>query len=292
MIDDNKIKNQDEEIIGNLPQDSEEDLNESEDSNVTEGFEDLIISTDINSYGLSEEEKEELGIESQQQDEEEYDEEGNQVEKLDEDNVPQDEYDQYGALISSSCLLTGNDNNYQENNDKISFAADITYQDEYLRDVYDTEDFYFLKFMKDKFQEELKKFIQKNKRFSFLKSFDISFLEEGDEIILKTEKEPYTIQYIFSFDEIFICKKDNSSIKFATLADIRPFDKVTSQLKDKDISEIYCSLNKVINDRNCNNVDFFNIFIEYFKMQEKKLFFILPEDIQKDIVRELKKSKD
>lgn len=257
----------------------EDDENLNQES--TEENESLIIGTSIEDYNLTSEEMEEMGIEDQNRDDE--DDSG-----FNELGIDDDEFEKYQSL-SSPSMITGNDNNYQENNDKISFAADQTYQEEYLKDIYDTEEFYFIKFMKERFQKELKEFIRKNRDYQFLKSYDISFLEEGDDIFYLKEKEPYIIQYIFNDEEIFICKKDNSSFKFADKTNIRPFDKVIIKFDKEKRIKLYNYLNSVINDKNCNNVEYFSIFCEYFKLPEDKFYQELDDEIKSNLKKELSK---
>lgn len=264
--------------------DEDNDLEDNEDVNQesTEENESLIIGTNIEDYGLTNEEMEEMGIENQCRDDDDDDSTFNEL------GIEEDEFEKYQSL-SSPSMITGNDNNYQENNDKISFAADQTYQEEYLKDIYDTEEFYFMKFMKERFQKELKEFIRKNRNYQFLKSYDISFLEEGDDIFYLKEKDPYVIQYIFNDEEIFICKKDNSSFKFADKTSIRPFDKVITKFDKEKRIKLYNYLNSVINDKNCNNVEYFSIFCEYFKLPEDKFYQELDDEIKSNLRKELSK---
>lgn len=244
------------------------------------GIDTLIIPTNIKDYNLSEEECEELGLDYPSEEEDDSD-----------DEIPTDDSDDYERYFSSnfdSHNLTRNDNNYQENDERISFSADPTYQDVYLQDIYNTEEFYFLKFMKDKFQEELKNLIRITSKYKYLKSYDISFLEEGDSVFYLKEKEPYMIQYIFSKDEIFICKKDNSAIKFCNLSEIRPYDKVITEFNKNHRIEVYEKLNKIINDKGSNHIEFFSIFCEYFKIEEKVLYNVIPKEYQDKLKKELR----
>lgn len=243
------------------------------------GIDELIIPTSIKDYNLSEEDYNDLGIECPSEDDDS------------DDEIPIDDSDDYERYFSSNFdnhNLTGSDNNYQENNEKISFSADQTYQDTYLQDIYNTEEFYFLKFMKDKFQEELKNLIRITSEYKYLKSYDVSFLEEGDDIFYLKEKEPYVIQYIFSEKEIFICKKDNSAIKFCDLTEIRPYDKAITEFNKNHRIEVYEKLNKIINDKGSNHIEFFSIFCEYFKIEEKVLYNAIPTEYQDKLKKELR----
>lgn len=243
------------------------------DQDQVDGLSGIIISTDLEDYNFSEDDKSELGIE---------------VSSDDDGEDTEDSCEEHFSMMMDQSSITGNDNCYVENETKMSFSADSDYQDAYCKDCYDTDNYYAVKFMQDKFHEILKDMIRHNLNLQYLCAYDMSLIGEGHSILYLKEKEPYVIQYIFPDGQIFIAKESGLSAKFCTIAEIRPNDKLLKDFLKEDVINVYESLNKKLNDNNSNSIEFFFVFCEYFKIDEKQLYQMLPECYQNKLEVELK----
>lgn len=247
------------------------------DENQLDGLSGMIISTDIEDYNFSEDEKFEIGIDNSQPDD---------------DSEDNDDCEEHFSTLTDTASITGNDNHYVENETRMSFSADSDYQESYCKDCYDTDNYYAVKFIQDKFHEILKDIIRHNQRLQYLCAYDMSLIGEGQSILYLKEKEPYVIQYIFSLNQIFIAKENGLSAKFCTIKDIRPNDKLLKDFLKTDVIDVYTAVDIRLNDNGSNAMEYFFVFCEYFKIDGQVLYQMLPEYYQNKLLSELKHKKN
>lgn len=191
-------------------------------------------------------------------------------------------YDNYNSPDAESNIM--------DNQQRISFVAETSYRNNYLGDIYDTEEFYFINFIKEKFIFYLKEFISTHEQYAFLKSCDMSLISEDDVVLYQKEKENYTVNYIFSNNEVLISKSPRLvDMKIVDMKELAPLDKFLSKLRGQDYELLYNYLSERVNGKDNTDVEFFFVFSNYFKIGEGKLYQMIPHKFQERLKNTLKK---
>ena len=68
---------------------------------------------------------------------------------------------------------------------------------------------------------------------------------------------------------------------------LKPVDEYINKLKISDICLLYTFIREGIDKQLYNDVEYFFVFSEYFKINEKTLYGALPMDIQAELLDEL-----
>lgn len=164
------------------------------------------------------------------------------------------------------------------------YSIHPTFSDAYYNDITKPEDYYTNTTILNDIIEAFSEFIKKYEQYSYLRIINISKIEVGDNISvfgLEGEHE------IVEINDTSINIKHNDAIITVNISNIRLIDDCLSKLKRTDISFIYTEINKIISNDHYSCIEFFNIFSEYFKINEKTLYSSLPPKAQLELMSSL-----
>lgn len=225
----------------------------------------------------------------------------------------------YSILFENPEILTlmqDNDNDSQD----IKFSISDKYKSSYLQDAYEAEEYHAKKNLIEGVQNALVKFIENNPQYDELRHIDISMLKVGDHIKLIPEaeekkskkKKPVIIgeiigenQYKFriSIHKKFFTEKyktswlwneddkmeENDNHKYVWVGKhcIESMNNPIVRLKAHDISFLYNGIRKYFNDLPSGEMEFFDVFTDYFKINPKICYQSLPVNIRSELIKEL-----
>ena len=165
------------------------------------------------------------------------------------------------------------------------YSIHPTFSGAYYNDITKPEDYYTNATILNDIIEAFSKFVKEHEQYGYLRIIDISKIEVGDNIsVLGLEGE----HEIAEIADAYIMIKHNDALIKVSKANIRLIDDCLSKLKRTDISFIYTEINKIILNDHYSCIEFFNIFSEYFKINEKTLYSSLPYKIQLELMNSLK----
>lgn len=229
---------------------------------------DHFISTDIGDYDISADEK--LLLEIYEEDD------------PDEDDDPED-VSSHIAEFSHYYSPSDEDSCYLE--DRMSFSAEQSYQDDYCKHVYEVDEYYNQKFVEDKFVSTIRKIINDNAELQYLRSYDMSLLAIGSIVIYKKEKIPYVIRVIYD-DGIIISHEDNTAMTVTTMQYVRPYEKILTMFNKLHKVMLYEQVNMILNRNNNNCIELYKCYCDYFKLCQQEFYGCLPDDIKTAIRNE------
>jgi hypothetical protein len=109
---------------------------------------------------------------------------------------------------------------------------------------------------------------------------------KGDKVGVVNKKGAGTITDISAG---FYRIKMNDDIVTVKRSEIKPVDEYVNRLKAHDISNLYVFIRKNMKDNLFGEMEFFYIFSDYFKLNERTLYTSLPSKIQGDLLTLLRK---
>lgn len=175
---------------------------------------------------------------------------------------------------------------------RMSYEADHRYSTGFYDDLKNPEQHNYLKNIYESIQEYLDRFIIEYPQFDSLRTMDISKLCVGDPVSISNFSDKkiqfvriYTIKSLPAdkLDE-FVLMSGDVEVR-VNRKHIKIIDDPILRLKGHEISFIYTNFKDKINVD--SHVDFFYVFTEYFKMNEKQVYDSLPNKIKNEILEEL-----
>jgi hypothetical protein len=155
----------------------------------------------------------------------------------------------------------------------------------YHTDIITPEDYYTNNTILNDIIDAFAKFIVDHQEYSYLRIIDIAKLEPGDEISVMGLDDNHKILEINGSD--IIIDHHGNSVEI-NVKDIRLLDDCLNKLKRTDISLMYTEISKIILNDHYSCIEFFNIFSEFFKINEKTLYSSLPYSTQMELMNSLK----
>jgi len=174
---------------------------------------------------------------------------------------------------------------YKGNDDDVKFSVDTSYAKTYLTDSYEPEKYNELRIIHDELSENFNRFIEEHEEYSHFRTISIGSMRANDVVDVYNVGE-VTINEINS-DQVIVTDKRNHQ-HCVSRSDLRPKDSIISKLKARDINILYTYLknhaSKII-----DNILFFYVFSEYFKLNEKNLFNALSDKEKQQLLKSLNK---
>ena len=183
------------------------------------------------------------------------------------------------------------------NNNKMYYTAERGYSTNRLEDVYRPEDHYENQRMRVELVVAFDKLIDANPQYLYLRSIDITKVKAGDDIYVDIDTSSYNVlpkPTNFVFCKILSRNKatyevidESTGKKYnADVSHLKSIDEYISRLKATDIAFIYVNIRKYMTTIN-SEVDYFDVFSTYFRINEKILYNSLPEKVQNTLLVEL-----
>jgi len=184
-----------------------------------------------------------------------------------------------------SGFADNNDNSGSESSSP-KYSIHPTFSGAYYNDITRPEEYYTdITILKD-IMDAFSKFTNENEKYSYLRIIDISKIRVGDKVSVLGLDEEYEILQIS--DDTIEINLNESPIEI-NKANIRLADNCLSKLKRTDISFMYTEINKKISNDHYSCIEFFNIFSDYFKINEKTLYSSLPPKAKLELLDSLQK---
>ena len=129
-------------------------------------------------------------------------------------------------------------------------------------------------------------FLEVHEEYSYLRSIDVNKATIGDQIscskgtgtIVKIIDGLYNVQIPGTIEIVELYKEE-----------LKPVDEFINRLKIADIFSLYTHIRKSIDMQLYGEIEYFFVFSEYFKINEKTLYNALSVDIQTILMAELNK---
>lgn len=165
------------------------------------------------------------------------------------------------------------------------YSVHPTFSGAYHDDITKPEEYYTNTTILNDIIDAFSKFIKKHEEYGYLRIIDISNLIVGDNVSVYGLEGKHEI---IDMGENNIVISINDEPVEITRSDIRLIDDCLSKLKRSDISFIYTEISKIISNDHYSCIEFFNVFSEYFKINEKTLYSSLPHKSQLELMSSLK----
>lgn len=187
-----------------------------------------------------------------------------------------------------SDFVDGNDYGGSESSSP-KYSMHPTFSGAYYNDIAKPEDYYTNITILNDIMNAFSKFIEQHEKYGYLRIIDISKIKKGDKVSVVGLDDEYEI---LDMDGDTIIINHDGNPAHIEKQNIRLIDDCLSKLKRTDISFIYTEVNKITNNDHYSCIEFFSIFSEYFKINEKTLYSSLPRILQLELTDSLKKRLD
>lgn len=197
------------------------------------------------------------------------------------------------------------DNHYLEIEQK--FSINGGYESSYMDDTYKSEEYNAIKTLTEEIPKALDIFLESNPEYDEVRKIDVNKLRQGDEIScihkffnLDTNKDTnkdysaliLSINYpsleIEVISETDFDDFNNGDIKEINVNQINPNNNIIFRLKQQDIALLYMGIKKLLPDGMISgNIEYFYVFTEYFKINEKSCYESLSAKDKFDLNEEL-----
>ncbi len=168
-----------------------------------------------------------------------------------------------------------------------NFSVNSEYSSLYLENNYKPERYNRLNRILDGITASFDEFLDSHEKYAYLRSIDIDKVGKHDRVFV-TEMQCTGI--IMSINgETFTVNVNGETISIGKKG-IKPVDEYINKLKIPDICLLYTFIRERIDKVFFSEIEYFHVFSEYFKINEKTLYSALPMDIQGILLDELNKS--
>lgn len=176
-------------------------------------------------------------------------------------------------------------NMYKENSCGTSFSADQDYQDQFLDDIYNPDEYRTRQNFCEKFYSSLQAIINKHKRFSYIRSFDMNHVRCGDNVCHLDKTSPFMINFVLHNGDVVV-SDDQCSLSREDKSHLKPYEKLMNSFFKNDRSDLYDVVYRKMVDFDFDHKLYFCIYCEYFKITDHEAFFdSLPKFHQDNIER-------
>lgn len=165
------------------------------------------------------------------------------------------------------------------------YNAEPDYGEKYLQQTQNPERYNEMVALHDGIKTGFDDFLDKNEEdYGYLRSIDVGRAVAGDEIMVVGHNKPGIIKSIKG--ENYVVTMDGETIK-TTVKDVRPVDEYINRLKAIDTCNLYTHIREMLDVEMYSEIEYFYVFSEFFKINEKTLYHALPVDIQGKLMQEL-----
>lgn len=177
--------------------------------------------------------------------------------------------------------------NQEHQDTNISFKIDADYSSDYMRETQDPERHMSIKHMYKSLHDNFSVFIDKNEKFGFLRSIDLSLVRVGDKIgCVDNNIEGIIIN--MGDDSTYEVDFNGTILKISSDI-VKPLDVYVNKLKLEDICMLYESLRVMCTSGYFDEIDFFYVFSEYFKINDGKIWKSISPKTKSVLLEELNK---
>ena len=163
-------------------------------------------------------------------------------------------------------------NMYKENSCSTSFSADQEYQDQFLDDIYNPDEYRTRQNFCEKFYSSLQSIINKHKRFSYIRSFDMNHVRCGDYVCHLDKTSPFMINFVLHNGDVVV-SDDSCALSREDKRHLKPYEKHMSTFFKNDRSDLYDTVYRTMVDNDFDHMLYFCIYCEYFKITDHEVFF-------------------
>jgi hypothetical protein len=174
----------------------------------------------------------------------------------------------------------------EDQQDRLNFEIDNNYQDQYLDENYEPERYNIMKNLLSGITKSFDDFLDEHKKYHYLRSIDISKVGINDRIMII---EPCCTGIIINISEDTCIVQVNGSMMETSTTNIKPVDEYINKLKIADISLLYEYIRNKADSRTYDEIEYFFVFSEYFKINEKTLYNAMSTETQSILLNELNK---
>lgn len=167
------------------------------------------------------------------------------------------------------------------------FNVDANYSSNYLGNIYESESYHHLSILNDDVRQALDKMVKEMPQYDKMRKMDVEKLKSGDMVQLIREKK---VVELISYEPPHAKIKVDEDVEEVPTYNIEPAENPVIKLKAFEIREIYEGIKKHCKSRSYEEMNFFYVFSEYFKINEKVLFNSLPTKIKVILANELDES--
>lgn len=165
------------------------------------------------------------------------------------------------------------------NSQEPSFTVDSEYSKNYLGDTYEPEYYNRLKSILGNIVESFDEFLNTHDEYSYLRSIDIDKVGVNDRVFV-TDVCCTGIIMQTSIDNFNFIVNINGQMVTVEKSGIKPVDEYINKLKIPDICLLYTFIREKVDKQLFTEIEYFHVFTEYFKINEKTLYNALPRNIR------------
>lgn len=160
------------------------------------------------------------------------------------------------------------------------------YNTKHLDSNYNPERYRMISNMESCINDSISEFVLLNPELSFLNDISISTIGKGC-----TVKDVNEIQYqVLDKKGDILVLKNQSGKRELNILDIRPIVDVSSKLTLENISKLYMFIRDKMDKMLFNDIDYFDIFTEYFRLNPATTYEALPINIKTELLNKLNES--
>lgn len=168
------------------------------------------------------------------------------------------------------------------------FDVDSGYSSNYLKDIYESDDYFLIDEWYKKIRSILDDFIIKFPQYDRLRLIDVEKLKKGDKVNLIREKQPAIL--IDYSPPIVTVEVDSQIIEVKSYnVEPAPSENPIIKLKGHEIREMYCEMKNMTYTLKDDEIEYFYVFSEYFKINPKTIYNSLTSKHKMSISSELEK---
>lgn len=170
----------------------------------------------------------------------------------------------------------------------VKYDVDSNYSSNYLKDVYESDEYHLIDQWYKKIREILDEFIEKFPEYDKLRLIDVEKLRKGDKVNMIREKQlGILVSYEPPIAKIIV---EGKTIEVPTFnLEPAPSENPIIKLKGYEIQEMYCEIKSLSNALKDEEIEYFHVFSEYFKINPKTIYNSLTAKHQMAIAKELEK---
>lgn len=174
------------------------------------------------------------------------------------------------------------DNNGFSN--QANFEIEAGYSNTYLSSNYEPERYQRLENILNGITIIFDEFLDTHEKYAYLRSIDMDKVGINDRVFVT---DMLCTGIIMSCDNGIYIINVNGEVVETTKAGVKPVDEYINKLKIPDIRLLYTFIRDKIDQKIFSEIEYFYVFSEYFKINEKTLYGSLPMDVKGILLGEL-----
>lgn len=178
----------------------------------------------------------------------------------------------------------GNDNGFSN---QPNFEIDTEYSNAYLGSNYEPERYQRLESILNGITISFDEFLNTHEKYAYLRSIDMDKVGVNDRVFVS---DMQCTGLIMSYENGIYIVNVNGELIEVTSSGVKPVDEYINKLKIPDICLLYTFIRERVDQKMFSEIEYFHVFSEYFKINEKTLYNALPMDVQGILLNELNKN--